>query len=77
MLVHGLHQKIQSAYKSGHTTETVLLRLKKRHVDGYRWTEGCGSCSIRYISAAFDTVDHEIMCSRLDGLLRLGEKPLA
>jgi len=46
MLVHGLDEKIQSAYKSGHSTETAF---EKRHVDGNRWTEGYDSGHIRFI----------------------------
>ena len=41
MLVHGLDENMQSAYKNWHST--------KRRVDGNRWTEGCDSGPIRFI----------------------------
>ena len=57
---NNLLDKMQSAYKSGHSTETALLRVhndimmavdKKKHV----------SLVLLDLSAAFDTVDHEIL----------------
>ena len=57
---NNLLDKMQSAYKSGHSTETALLRVhndimmavdKKKHV----------FLVLLNLSAAFDTVDHEIL----------------
>ena len=57
---NNLLDKMQSAYKSGHSTETALLRVhndimmavdKKKHV----------FLVLLDLSAAFDTVDHEIL----------------
>jgi len=76
MLVHGLDEKMQSAYKSVHNTETALLRLKKdmlMAIDGRKAV----ILVLLNLSAAFDTINHEIMCSRLERLLGLSGKPLA
>ena len=76
MLVHGLDEKMQSAYKSGHSTETALLRLKNDMLMTiYRLKAVI--LVLLDLSAAFDTIDHEIMYSRLERLLGLSEKPLA
>jgi len=76
MLVHGLDEKMQSAYQSGHSTETGLLRLKN---DMLMTIKGMKAVILVLLdlSAAFDTIDHEIMYSRLERLLGLSEKPLA
>jgi len=76
MIVHGLDEKMQSAYKSGHSTETALLRLKN---DMLMTINGMKAVILVLLdlSAAFDTIDHEIMNSRLERLLWLSEKPLA
>ena len=60
MLVYGLDEKMQSAYKSGHCTETALLHLK---IDMLMAIDG-GKAVILVLlnlSAAFDIIDHEIM----------------
>ncbi|KAK2161945.1 hypothetical protein LSH36_107g05089 [Paralvinella palmiformis] len=67
---------MQSAYKSGHSTETALLRLKNdmlMTIDGRKAVV----LVLLDLSAAFDTIDHEITCSRLERLLGLSGKRLA
>ena len=76
MHVNGLNEKMQSAYKSDHSTETALLHLKNdmlMAIDGRKAV----ILVLLDLSAAFDTVDHEIMCHRLERLLGLRGKPLA
>jgi len=76
MLVYGLDEKMQSAYKSGHSTETALLRLKNdmlMTIDRRKVV----ILVLLDLSAAFNTIDYEIMCSRLESLLGLSEKPLS
>ena len=76
MQVNGLDEKMQSAYKSGHSTETALLRLKNdmlMAIDGRKAVV----LVLLDLSAAVDTVDHDIMCRRLERLLGLRGKPLA
>jgi len=70
MVVHGLNDKMQSAYKSGLSTETALLRLKNdlmMAIDGRKAV----ILVLSDVSAAFGSIDHEIMCSRLERLLGL------
>ena len=77
MLVHGLDEKMQSAYKSGHSTETALLRLKNDMLMTINRLKAV-ILVLLDLSAAFDTIDHEIMCSsRLERPLGLSGKPLA
>ena len=76
MLVHRLDEKMQSAYKTGHSTETALLRLKNDMLMTINRLKAV-ILVLLDLSAAFDTIDHEIMCSRLERPLGLSEKPLA
>ena len=61
---NNLSEIFQSAYKRGHSTETALVRVQNdilRAIDN-------GDCVILLLldlSAAFDTVDHNILLSRL------------
>jgi hypothetical protein len=65
LLAHNLFQTNQSAYRSGHSTETALLKiindllisLDKRNV---------AFLTLLDLSAAFDTIDHSILLKRLE-----------
>ena len=61
---HNLSEVFQSAYKKGHSTESALVRV---HNDILRATDngGCVTLLLLDLSAAFDTVDHAILLSRL------------
>ena len=55
---------MQSAYREGHSTETVLLRIHNdvlHEIDGKK----CVYLMLLDLSAAFDTVDHAILLNRL------------
>ena len=61
---HNLSEVFQSAYKKGHSTESALVRV---HNDILRAIDngGCVILLLLDLSAAFDTVDHAILLSRL------------
>ena len=61
----------QSAYRKGHSTETALVRVHNDIVSAV--DKGCGVCLILLdLSAAFDTVDHTILCTFLENHIGLG-----
>ena len=56
----------QSAYRRGHSTETALLKVLSDLVSSVD-SGGLALLSLLDMSAAFDTVDHDILMRRLDG----------
>ena len=61
---NNLHEPFQSAYKAGHSTESALMRVQNdilRAIDD----DTCVILLLLDLSAAFDTVDHQILLSRL------------
>ena len=70
-----LHEIFQSAYKKGHSTETVLTRI---HNDILRATDD-GQCVILVLlglPAALDTVDLDILITRLEHRFGISGKDL-
>jgi len=62
---NSLHDVYQSAYRQHHSTETVLLRVQTDILDAL----DRGSLVVLImidLSAAFDTLDHDILLSRFD-----------
>lgn len=62
--VHGLYEPFQSAYRAGHSTETAVLRVQNdilRAIDDGK----CVFLVLLDLSAAFDTVSHNIILKRL------------
>ena len=62
--IHQLHEPFQSAYRSGHSTETAVLRV---HNDILQAIDDgkCVFLVLLDLSAAFDTVSHNITLKRL------------
>ena len=55
---------VQSAYRSGHSTETTLVRVFNDlllSVD----RDNCSALVLLDLSVAFDTVDHQMLLDRL------------
>ena len=73
---HCLIEKFQSAYKSCHSTETALLRV----VNDLLCSVDNGNISVLTmldLSAAFDTLDHQILLSRLSFVFGIKDKALS
>ncbi|CAC5413172.1 unnamed protein product [Mytilus coruscus] len=60
MSSHSLHDSVQSAYRACHFTETALLRV--HHDIAYTLDNDCCAVLLMLdLSAAFDTIDHQIL----------------
>jgi hypothetical protein len=73
---YNLDNVFQSAYKSGHSTETALLKIKS----DIHSSLACGmptSVVLLDLSAAFDTIDHHILLDRLSSWFGLNGSVLA
>eukprot|EP00745_Piridium_sociabile_P014216 TRINITY_DN20961_c0_g1_i1.p1 TRINITY_DN20961_c0_g1~~TRINITY_DN20961_c0_g1_i1.p1 ORF type:complete len:306 (-),score=34.33 TRINITY_DN20961_c0_g1_i1:857-1774(-) len=65
LTTHNLLSAHQSAYRPGHSTETVLLRIVNDLLNCLD-KDNIYILLLLDLSAAFDTIDHEILLSRLD-----------
>ena len=75
MSEHGLHEILQSAYKKNHSTETALLQISDdvlRAMDNKK----CALLVLLDKSAAFDTMNHSVLLSRLHTRLHHWDSPL-
>jgi hypothetical protein len=62
---HFFHDDVQSAYRAYHSTETALLRVN--HDIAYALDSNCCAVLLMLdLSAAFDTIDHQILFNRLE-----------
>ena len=75
LINNNLNESLQSAYKSGHSTETALVRVK----NDIMMSIDQGKPVILVLldlSAAFDTVDHNVLFSRLKDMFGLSGRVL-
>ena len=75
LINNNLNESLQSAYKSGHSTETALVRVK----NDIMMSIDQGKPVILVLldlSAAFDTVDHNVLFSRLKHMFGLSGRVL-
>ena len=62
---HRLHNKPQLAYRTGHSTETALLKI--HHDIAEALDRKCLAALVLLdLSAAFDVIDHKILQTRLE-----------
>jgi hypothetical protein len=76
MDMHRLHAKMQSAYRPLHSTETALLRVYNDLLNEVDRQRGV-ILVLLDLSAAFDTIDHKILLSRLHSQLGLSGTALS
>ena len=65
MTVHHLQEKMQSAYKTGHSTESALLRIQNDILHDLDKKRGV-ILVLLDLSAVFDTTDHDLLLQRLE-----------
>ena len=64
MRENNLHEQMQSAYRQNHSTETALLKVHSDIMSAV--DNGCVVVLVLLdLTAAFDTIDHAILLSRL------------
>ena len=62
---HRLHDKHQSAYNTGHSTETALLKVHHEVAEALD-RKYMAALVLLDFSAAFDVIDHKILQTRLE-----------
>ena len=72
--ISNLHEPLQSAYKACHSTETALIRVQNDILSALD-NKGAAILVLLDLSAAFDTIDHSILLTRMETML--GVKGLA
>ena len=73
LLANNLSEIFQSAYRAHHSTETALLDVTNRLLDSA--DEGRVSIlTLLDLSAAFDTLDHNILLTRLHDMFGISSK---
>ncbi len=75
MLENGLYEYFQSAYKQFHSTETALVRVQNDLLLA-KDKQLVSLLILLDLSAAFDTIDHQILCQRLETRFGIKDKAL-
>ena len=73
---HGILSPTQYAYRPNHSTETALLALQNDLLQAASRGHGCVVLLLD-LTAAFDTIDHEILLDRISSHCGIVGKPLA
>ena len=76
MTENNLHEHIQSAYKPGHSTETALVKVQNDILTSID-QHGVVIRVMLDLSVAFDTIDHDILFSRMEKTLGITGQALA
>jgi hypothetical protein len=72
---NNLEEPLQSAYKRFHSTETALLKVQNDILIAIN-NQKCVVLLLLDMSAAFDTVDHEILLERMSKRFGVKDKVL-
>ena len=64
LVEHNLHEPLQSAYTANHSTETALLKVTNDILLSLDKRQ-CVFLVLLDLSAAFDTIDHDVFLARL------------
>jgi len=75
-LANNLHEKFQSAYRKNHSTETALLRITNNLLQSMDKKQCCFLVLLD-LSAAFDTVNHDILTKRLSDRFGIKDDAIA
>ena len=75
MTENDLHEPLQSAYKAYHSTETALLRVQNDILCALD-DKSVVVLVLLDLSAAFDTIDHSILLSRMESFLGITGRAL-
>ena len=73
--LNNLMEDFQSAYRQPHSTETALLRVKTDILKALDHNKAV-AVVLLYLSAAFDTVNHQTLCRRLSNTFQVTEKSI-
>ena len=76
MAVNNLNSLFQSAYKPNHSTETTLLKVKNDTLLNMN-DQDVTLLILLDLSAAFDTINHDILIARLESEFSIKENALA
>ena len=74
-MANGLHQPMRSSYRPGHSSETALVRATNDLLSAVDRRQAIILVLLN-LSAAFNTVDHEVLLNRLKFDCSVREIPL-
>lgn len=70
-----LQDPLQSAYRAGHSTESAVLKIKS-DIDSILDDGDAALVVLLDLSAAFDTIDHQLLLARLESVVGIKGKAL-